>query len=241
MTINTKETAQAATARGSFVDFFEQVERDNPKWPGTRAVWIEPHATSGIVGGHILQVMQDGRSQKFEFQIQVPPCVHYSVLQFTTPWPSQPFHGKEQATLTAWFRLLTDAWDKGLNPQIKFATGGGRLTNFDVYTQSTLGIGPCILCYDGNQIIQVYIAQAPFDDLFGITEHSKANEHLLTMSNLAAFSRIASEKYLRREYELDGSTPRITIRRGDIERSGETFSKTVLQAPIQNLDLRGSA
>jgi hypothetical protein len=234
-------TAQARTAHTAFYDFFEQVTRDNPQWPGTRTVWINPQAAGGTVDGHILRVMPDGRSRKFEFQVQVPPYVHYCTLQFTTPWPSEPFHGKEQAAMTAWFRLLTDAWDKGLNPQVKFSTGGGRLTNFDVYTQSTLGIGPCFLCYDGNQIIQVYVAQAPFDDLFGITEQSKKNEDLLAASNIDAFSRIACEKYFRRDFKLVGNTPRVTILSGDIKRSGEAFSKTVLQAKIENIDLHGTA
>jgi hypothetical protein len=74
--------------------------------------------------------------------------------------------------------------------------------------------------------VQVYIAQAPFDDLFSLTEDSKADEDVLTRSNLDAFARIACEKYFRREFELVGNTPRIIILRGDIKRSGETFSKT---------------
>lgn len=86
--------------------------------------------------------------------------------------------------------------------------------------------------FDGSKMVLAFIPIIHLDDHFRVRHLSGKQANLLVDANLEAFARIISNKYERgehRPYSRFGSTlPRVDLSLEDIQESGETFSKTVL-------------
>jgi len=86
--------------------------------------------------------------------------------------------------------------------------------------------------FDGAKMVLAFIPVVHLDDLFRVRHLSGKQANVLVDANLEAFARIISNKYERgehRPYSRFGSTlPRVDLTLEEMEQSGETFSKTVL-------------
>ena len=81
-------------------------------------------------------------------------------------------------------------------------------------------------------MVLAFIPVVHLDDLFRVRHLSGKQANVLVDANLEAFARIISNKYERgehRPYSRFGSTlPLVDLTLEEMEQSGETFSKTVL-------------
>jgi hypothetical protein len=86
--------------------------------------------------------------------------------------------------------------------------------------------------FDGKKMVLAFIPVVHLDDLFRVRHLSGQQANVLVDANLDVFARIISNKYERgehRPYSRFGSTlPRVDLTLEDMEQSGETFSKSVL-------------
>jgi hypothetical protein len=112
---------------------------------------------------------------------------------------------------------------------------GGTLDRFEVVHAAGDfgGRGTLVHAYDGRQLVLTAVTHEALEDYFQTERYATSECALIVERNLDAFRDIIAAKYAAGDfttYQKYGQTyPLITVFLGDMERSGHSFSDSVVE------------